>query len=607
MSSRPSADLDLAIVTPVWGERHIRRFLDLVLPSWLAPGNLPAIKGPGKIPFYILTRESDIPLFQQSSRFRSAQAFALPEFIAIDDLLGPDGVPVTLTLALTRGIARNIASGQRRAFALLNADFLLADGSLRTLKDAFDRGAEAVLAPSLRVIEEELEGELLLGVRDDVLTFQSRDLVKMAVRSLHPTVLASRVDQAIFSSANPHQIYWRPTPDLLIGRAFCMFALGVVVEGPVGQAASYCDYGFIEDLGVKSEPEVFGDSDRFLAIELAPLKQEQHFVQFSAPSASQVAEKLSVWTNRQHREQARHVILYKAADPPTDLEALTRSSDAFVEEVFARLGPAKPRLGHPNWLGGVGAWRVSRAYRGADADPPELADTPDIRIRAPGAALAPLRNLARITLFGDPGRRTMQHPYWWLEKAFQHRLKAMGGARLVVLGANASTQLLPVADSPHTPPEEADSAMVILDLASADRVDILLRRLSGVAPGTPAVLVALRTGEDDIGPLAITELVSRLDTDFLIDSLEPLDLRHDREVERRHARLADAAAVSLPVLGKLMLRSLFKAAGLFRKNAMIRLGMRPRPSGSTTAVLIACRRRAHAANNHQPREAHHNG
>jgi hypothetical protein len=593
MSSLGAASRDLVVVTPVWGERHIRRFLDLVLPSWLAPGNLPALAGHGKVPIVFVTRERDIQLITRSAPFRRALAFIEPEFIAMDDLIGPYGVPVTLTLAYTRGIAHKAEPGRRRPFALLNADFLLSDGSLRSLGEALDAGAKLILAPSLRVIEEKVVDDLMLGVEDETFVRSSRELVGRALRAPHPTLLCSRVDQTNFSSANPNQLFWRPTPDLLIGRAFCLFTLAAVVEGPVGQVGSYCDYGFTEDLGVTDEPVIFGDSDRFLAIELAPLRQEEQFFQYRPPSPAQVAEKLSVWTNQAHREQCRHVILYKAADPPDDLSETLRASDRFLEAVARHLGPPQTRLEHPHWLGGVAGWRVAREYRGVTVDPPELAPTVDIRVRPPGAALTPARGIARELLFGSPGRRWLQHPYWRLERVVRRRQRAMATRHVSILGASASNQLLDEASATSGPlePRFADGAVAYIDLASAEGVEQLIAKLRGLAPDRPAILVVRRTAETDLGPMAIADLASALDTDFIAEALETFDLRLDRRVELTHGRFADMRAASPGEIARLAISSLVEAARLLLVNLLIASGLARAPNGALSAAVITCRRR----------------
>lgn len=593
---------DAAVVTPVWGETHVRRFLDLVLPSWLAPGNLPALARDGRRPFVIVTRTRDIPLFEQSRAFAKVRALMDVSFVPMDDLLGPAGVPVTLTLAFARGMAQLADPVTPRPFALLNADFVLADGSLRSLAAALETGAEVVLAPSLRVIEEEVVGDLLLGVKDDVLILPPRELTARALRALHPTVLASRVDQSILWSANPNQLYWRPTPDLLIGRAFCLFTLAAVVKGPIPAIGCYCDYGFTEDLGAQGEPVVFGDSDRFLAVELGPLDQEQHFSQHGAPSPAVIAEKLSVWTTREHRAQARQVLLYKAADPPADLPEVIRSGDRVLDEITARLGPPQPRLEHPHWLGGVGAWRVAREYRGVTDDPAELAPTIDIRVRPAGAVLTPARGAARTLLFGDPGRRALQHPYWRLERAFKRRLAALSLSRPSVVGAGASMRLLDEADAAASDraPEDADGVIAFMDMASAERVDHLISRLSSLPAGRPALLAVFRTAQDDLGALALADLVSGLDTDFVVEALETFDLRRDRRVELAHGRLADARSAGALPLARLGLASLVHAARLLAVNLMIAGGVKRPPTSALTAVLVMCRRRVPAAKEPSP-------
>jgi hypothetical protein len=339
---------------------------------------------------------------------------------------------------------------------------------------------------------------------------------------------------------------------------------------------------------------VFDDSDRFLAVELGPLCQEHNFLQYEPPSPKRIAEKLSIWTTQEHRDQADHVLLYKAGDPPKDLGALIRQTDAFLKEVKRHLRDPQPRLEHPHWLGGVGAWRAAREYRGVTRDPPELAPTLDIRVRPSGTALMPARGLARSLLFGNPGHRSMQHPYWRLERALKRRLRATAATdRVSVLGAAASMRLLNESYAPLTDadPEQADAVIAFMDLASAQRVEQLIGRLHSLRPNRPAVLVALKTAEVDIGELALANLISSLDTDFLVEAMECFDLRTDRKVELAHGSLADARTAGIRTFARLGVASLLASLRMWTANALIAAGLMRAPSGALTAVLIICRRR----------------
>ena len=59
----------VAVVVAVWGQRFVQRFLEICLPTLLAPGNVPAAAAELPTEFVILTREQDEPAFATHPMF----------------------------------------------------------------------------------------------------------------------------------------------------------------------------------------------------------------------------------------------------------------------------------------------------------------------------------------------------------------------------------------------------------------------------------------------------------------------------------------------------------------------------------------------------------
>src|SRR6266581_1674459 len=117
-------------LVPVWGESYITRFLDLSLPSFLAPGNLPGLAELSDLEICILTVASQKPLFERNRAFQRMRAIAPIHFIDIDDLVVDQMYGITLTLAYLRGVTDVGPAMTEQFFLFMNADLLLADGSL---------------------------------------------------------------------------------------------------------------------------------------------------------------------------------------------------------------------------------------------------------------------------------------------------------------------------------------------------------------------------------------------------------------------------------------------------------------------------------------------
>ncbi len=72
---------------PLWGERYIDQYFELVMPTLLAPGNLPAIAREEKPTFTFLTRTSERKVFRHNSEFKRLCEYANTRFVFIDGIL----------------------------------------------------------------------------------------------------------------------------------------------------------------------------------------------------------------------------------------------------------------------------------------------------------------------------------------------------------------------------------------------------------------------------------------------------------------------------------------------------------------------------------------
>src|SRR5438046_3814630 len=119
----------IEILLPVWGERYTRDFLDLSLPSLLAPGNLPALAGLGTCTFVLLAPERDANVIQMSSLWPLLLERCSVRVTHIDDLVSSSSSTV-LTLAYALAIRTAGEWALDTCFVPLVADYVMADGSL---------------------------------------------------------------------------------------------------------------------------------------------------------------------------------------------------------------------------------------------------------------------------------------------------------------------------------------------------------------------------------------------------------------------------------------------------------------------------------------------
>src|ERR1700738_3003164 len=89
---------NIQMLLPVWGARHTRDFLDLCLPSLLAPGNIPALSRLAPCVLVLLTPARNALILKQSPLWGLLQRYCEVRIEPIDDLVSESSSTV-LTLA----------------------------------------------------------------------------------------------------------------------------------------------------------------------------------------------------------------------------------------------------------------------------------------------------------------------------------------------------------------------------------------------------------------------------------------------------------------------------------------------------------------------------
>lgn len=362
-------------LTVLWGEAYIRRFVTLSLPSFLAPGNLPALAHDTELEVVIMTRLDDIEYFENHVAFHRLQTICPVRFVGIDDLVTTGVYGVTLTLAFARPV---IASGSEMLnthFVFMNADFVLADGSLRALCKHILAGRSIVLGPSFRATAEELEPRLEAAVdaTSGVLAIPPRQMAALSLAHPHPTMLAKIRNQGFCHSTHPNQFFWQVDDRTLLGRYYLILMLCLKPERIVQSINCYCDYAFIPEMCPSGDEVAMDDSDDFFMLELQRRNQEMHLLLLGRQTDEEIARSLSEWTTAEHRRAARYDIVFHSGEIPPEIEAAKAKARTFVDRIGRNLGRPVPHEKHPYWIHGVEGWRHLRKAQGLSSSPPELA------------------------------------------------------------------------------------------------------------------------------------------------------------------------------------------------------------------------------------------
>ncbi|MBR0856667.1 hypothetical protein [Bradyrhizobium liaoningense] len=369
-----SDKMKVKFLTAIWGARYIEEFASVSLPSYLAEGNLPSLAAGTDLGIVILTSTESRQKFDELPIFQRLSALCPVKYIFIDDLITSGNYGVTLTLAYARGIRDSGEAQTDTTFVFMNSDFVLADGSMRSLMAKLSEGHRCVMAPSLRACAETVVPTLagLVDSEHGVLRIAPRSLVQLAFDNLHPTVIGKTITQNLITCETHNQIYWQVDDNTLLGRYHLIFMLAIRPEVPMGYINSYCDYGFVPELVPSGEFCVFENSDDFFMLEIQSAAQERSMLACGSSEISKIAAELARWTTREHRRFAEKDVVFHTGGLPERLAFVRRQAAGLIENLHRRMGASLNHANHFYWVSGVAAWSSLKFSDEQGALPPEV-------------------------------------------------------------------------------------------------------------------------------------------------------------------------------------------------------------------------------------------
>jgi hypothetical protein len=395
--NRPKPKVKL--VTPVWGFEYIEMYCDISLPSFLGPGNIEALldKEVFDFEFVILTVKTSVGLFDGFPAFQKLRQLCEPKFIEIDDLITSDShlYGITLTLAYQRAMSSCGEDMKNTYFMLMNADFILANGALKTLARLILKGEELILVSSIRSVSEDVEPLLKERMKTGLaLDLEPRDLVRIALQHPQRTHVAKLKNQTVTHTSHPNQFFWKHDEHTWLGRVFLMWIM-CIKPGCFKQGInSFSDYGFIPELCPSVKEHILDDSDDFFMLELQNRESEAHLIQLGAYHTPSAVRSLSSWTTTEHRRVAQHDLLFHSEGIPGSIGTTRQAAKSFIDEILAQLGPVLCHDSHTVWQMGVERWMAARLL----PDPPaELEPVPKKQESAFQRSLARFRTMLQYS------------------------------------------------------------------------------------------------------------------------------------------------------------------------------------------------------------------
>lgn len=363
----------------VWGQGFILQFMELGLPTLLAPGNVPAVAAEYPCEFVFLTSKDDEEFLLKQPQTRALQQVCPVSFLPIDDLIIYTNYSTTLTLAYGRAVQACGPEMLNTYFVFLVSDYLMADGSLRSLLKHIRAGKSGIQAGNFQIIDHDLDQ---LRTRIDPETHQlaipPRDLMAFALRHLHPVTVGNLVNQNITHSTHGNRLFWRVDDATLIGRFYLMHMLCIRPETTDFKIGASCDYSFIPEMCPSGDLAWLTDSDEYLVVEFQSGNHEREWLRAGPLNPVELAHHLCEWTTTGHRANAGHTLVFHAEGLPGSLPAAIAEADAYVAKI-ATLMAAEPQAhrNHPYWVGALTSFEAERKRLSAvDHSGMFLADLP---------------------------------------------------------------------------------------------------------------------------------------------------------------------------------------------------------------------------------------
>jgi hypothetical protein len=408
VASNKHAIKQITLLMPVWGYQFIGRFLEFCLPTLLAPNNIPAIARELPSRFVLLSSVADEPIIRSHPAWQKLERHCACEIRSIDDLITHGNHTATITLAFERALRQAGDAMRDTCFIFLMSDYLVADGSLKTVLRRIESGAGAVLAGNFQIIAE--DAAPLLRQRIDLesheIVLPPRDLVRWSLAHLHPATVANIVNFGLTHNAHANRLFWRVDDNCLIGRFYLMHPIAILPEASDFVVGSSWDYSFVPELCPSGNIAVLTDSDDYLVVELQRRDYEWENLRPGPVVPAELAQSLAEWTTDYHRRNVAQTVVFHAGDRPADLAQFIARSDAFVENVRQSLAAAPlSHRRHPYWLGSIAVNR-RRSHR-----PLGKEDWSFLLSEKPSQSNSPLRRM-RAKLLGSPPQVTKLHPLW---------------------------------------------------------------------------------------------------------------------------------------------------------------------------------------------------
>src|SRR5262249_49561714 len=218
------------------------------------------------------------------------------------------------TLAFARAVRETGDAMLDTGFIFLVSDYLIADGSLRSVVARLRAGASGVVAGNYQIVAE--DAIPLMRRRIDpgspAIVLSPRELVRWSLAHLHPATAANIVNFGLSHNAHVNRLFLRVDESTLIGRFYLMHMIRIRPEVTDFVVGASCDYSFIPEMCPSGNVVALTDSDEYLVVEMQPRDHESRNLLPGPLVPAALAESLSEWTTADHRRNVERTLVYHA-------------------------------------------------------------------------------------------------------------------------------------------------------------------------------------------------------------------------------------------------------------------------------------------------------
>jgi len=337
----------LCMAVAVWGDRYVRVMLDYMIPSLLAPNNIPALANKENCELLIWTSDENketietSPQFQAIGQHITVKLQAYPKFFF---MLGEKKEKYHLLSILHRGIIE-YAKEKDAGIFFLPSDVVWADGSIKNIQNIIEQSATRVIVmATLRS-----DGDSILTALPDytstaemdgqpsapIINIGCRDLVRLSIEHQHVET-ASRFLTSQNFTIDPAHIYWDLDGDGMLARAVHLHPIYVHPRHYVTDFHSTFDADFLQKAVPNIEDYyVCDDSDLMYFTDLTdPNERDAVPKRLNYASELQIVDWYSTHVDENHLHFLTKPIWIHTGIDKEKFNSLVTQSDIFVQKLL---------------------------------------------------------------------------------------------------------------------------------------------------------------------------------------------------------------------------------------------------------------------------------